>query len=228
MRAGPASERDRIGIFGGTFNPIHLGHLRAADEVVEVLDLERMIFVPSAQPPHKRSSADDPIAPAVERLAWVRAAIAGHPRFEADAIELEREGPSYSVDTIRTLRQRIGDEPPVFVIGHDAFVEVGTWHEPEALFATAHLAVIARPPNADGTLADWIPKCVRDDIELADDGRSGRHRRAETWIRLLEIRTLDVSASDIRARLREGRSVRYLLPELAIDAVLRSGIYARR
>ena len=88
--------------------------------------------------------------------------------------------------------------------------------------------MIARPPVAEGTLADWIPKCVRDDVEVADDGLSARHRRAGTWIRLLEIRALDVSASDIRARLREGRSVRYLVPEAVIDSVQGSGVYARR
>ncbi len=217
----------RVGIFGGTFNPIHLGHLRAAEEVTEALDLERMIFVPSAQPPHKRSSDEDPIAPAAERLAWIRAALRDHARFEVDAIEVERGGSSYSVDTLRALRSRAGREPPVFTIGHDAFVEVGTWREPEALFELTHFAVIARPPTPAGTLEDWIPKCVRDEVDLAPDGLSGRHRRAGTWIRLLEIRALDVSASDIRARLRDGRSVRYLLPGVVIDAVQQSGVYAR-
>ncbi len=218
----------RVGIFGGTFNPIHLGHLRAAEEVTETLALERMIFVPCAQPPHKPESADDPIAPAAERLAWVRAATAGNPRFEVDPLEVERDGPSYSVETLRALAARTGRQPPVFTIGHDAFVEIGTWREPEALFTLAHFAVIARPPVAGGTLADWLPKCVRDDLEVADDGLSARHRTAGTWIRLLEIRALDVSASDIRARLREGRSVRYFVPEAVIDSVRGSGVYAQR
>ena len=168
----------RVGIFGGTFNPIHLGHLRAAEQVTETLGLERMIFVPCAQPPHKPESADDPIAPAAERLAWVRAATAGNPRFEVDPLEIERSGPSYSVETLRALAARSAGPPPVFTIGHDAFVEVGTWREPEALFTLAHFAVIARPPVAEGTLADWLPKCVRDDVEVADDGFSARHRRA--------------------------------------------------
>jgi nicotinate-nucleotide adenylyltransferase len=218
----------RVGIFGGTFNPIHLGHLRAAEEVSEALALERLIFVPCAQPPHKRGSAEDPIAPAAERLAWVRAATAGNPRFEVDPLEVDRKGPSYSVETLRTLVPGIGAQAPVFIIGHDAFVEVGTWREPEALLTLAHFAVIARPPVAEGTLADWMPKCLRDDVEMADDGLSARHRAAKTWIRVVEIRALDVSASDIRARLREGRSVRYLVPEAVIDGVVHSGVYAQR
>ncbi len=218
---------DRVGIFGGTFNPIHLGHLRAATEVTEALGLERMIFVPSAEPPHKRGSDEDPMAPAGERLAWVRAAVADRSRFEVDAIEVERGGASYSVDTLRALRSRLGPEPPVFTIGHDAFVEVGTWREPEALFELAHFAVIARPPTPTGTLRDRIPKCVRDDVDLAPDGLSGQHRGSGTWIRLLQIRALDVSASEIRARLRDGRSVRSLLPEVVINAIQQSGVYAR-
>jgi nicotinate-nucleotide adenylyltransferase len=218
----------RVGIFGGTFNPIHLGHLRAAEEVTEALALERMIFVPSAQPPHKRGSADDPIAPPAERLSWTRAATAANPRFEVDPLEIERTGPSYSVETLRALVPRGGGEPPVFTIGHDAFVELGTWREPEVLLTLAHFAVIARPPVAEGTLADWMPKCLRPAVELARDGRSARHRGAGTWIRLLDIRGLDVSASDIRARLREGRSVRYLVPEAVLESVQHSGAYARR
>lgn len=214
-----------VGIVGGTFNPIHLGHLRAAEEVMEALSLERVLFVPCARPPHKAGDARDPIAPAEDRLAWVRAAVADNPRFEVDPLEIERNGPSYSVDTLRQVGARTAPERPVFVIGHDAFVEVGAWREPETLFTLAHFAVTTRPPAAGGSLADWLPKCVRDDVELATDGLSGRHRSAGTWVRIVEITALDISASDIRARLRAGRSVRYLLPRAVRDAVVKSSIY---
>lgn len=212
-----------LGVFGGTFNPIHVGHLRAAEEVAEELGLERVVFVPSFRPPHK---AGEPVAPAAQRLAWVRTAIADNPRFEVDPIEVERGGHSYSVDTLRTIGARVAPELPVFMIGCDAFVEVGTWREPETLFTLAHFAVTTRPPVNEGSLADWLPKCVRDEIELAPDGRSGRHRAAGTWLRLVEISALDVSASEIRARLRAGRSVRYLLPGALHDEVVGSGAYA--
>ena len=220
------SARSRVGIFGGTFNPIHLGHLRAAEEVVEALGLERMVFVPSAKPPHKRASAEDAIAPAADRLDWVRIATADNPRFQVDPIEVEREGTSYSLDTLRLLSEQL-PERPVFAIGHDAFREIDSWREPEELFHLAHFAVIARPPLAAGSLANWIPKCIRDHVDLADDGQSARHRTAGTWIRRLEIRALDVSASDIRARLRSGRSVRYLVPGAVAEALQRSGAYAQ-
>lgn len=220
MSAGAAA----TGVFGGTFNPIHLGHLRAAEEVGEALGLERVLFVPSARPPHKSDEGTDPMAPAELRLAWVRAAVADNPRFEVDALEIEREGTSFSVDTLRSLGARTAPERPVFVIGQDAFAEVGTWREPAAVFELAHFAVTTRPAAVRGSLADWLPKCVRDEVELAADGLSARHR-AGSWIRRVEITALDISASDIRARLRESRSVRYLLPETVYAAVLASGVY---
>jgi nicotinate-nucleotide adenylyltransferase len=215
----------RVGIFGGTFNPIHLGHLRAAEEVREALALDRVIFVPSSLPPHKADDPGDPIAPPGERLRWVRAAVADNPRFEVDPLEIDRGGRSFSVDTLREIGARIAPERPVFIIGQDAFVEVGAWREPETLFELAHFAVITRPPAPRGSLVDWLPKCARDDIEVAEDGVSGRHRSAGTWIRIVEITALDVSASDIRARLRAGRSVRYLLPEAVAELIERSGVY---
>jgi nicotinate-nucleotide adenylyltransferase len=222
---GPAgAARPRVAIFGGTFNPIHLGHLRAAEEAAELLGLERVLFVPSADPPHKEGCAADPLAPAALRLAWVRLAIEDNPRFAADPLEVERGGRSYSVDTLRALGARLAPERPVFLIGHDAFALIDTWRDPEAIFELAHIAVIVRPGAGGGSLADWLPKRVREDVELAADGKSAAHP-AGTWIRVLEIAALDVSASDLRARLRAGRSVRYLLPEPVREAVTKSGVY---
>ncbi len=218
----------RLGLFGGTFNPIHLGHLHAAEEAAEALALERVVFLPSAVPPHKAASRGDVIAPARHRLEWVRLATGDNPRFGVDALELEREGPSYSVDTLRRLRQRDAAAEIVFLIGQDAFAEIGSWREPEALFALAHFAVFPRTPRGGGTLADWIPQCMQGKLVLEPDGRSARHRSAGTWIRLLSIRPLDVSASDLRARLREGRSVRYLVPEAVRRAILESRAYAAK
>ncbi len=214
-----------IGIYGGTFNPIHCGHLRAAEEVVEALGLERMLFIPSARPPHKREAGDDVIAPAKLRLEWVQLAIADNPRFEADPIEVDRPGPSFLVDTLRELGERHAASELLFTVGQDAFAEMGLWREPEQLFRLAHFAVTTRPPVGQAHLRDWIPACVQDDFEIAGDGLSARHREAPTTIRQVAITDLDVSASDIRARLRAGRSVRYLVPESVRDAMLDSGCY---
>jgi len=215
----------RIGIFGGTFNPVHIAHLRAAEEVVGALGLERMIFVPSADPPHKVDVEGDRIAPAEERLHWVRMAIRGNPRFEADALEVERGGASYSVDTLCTIGERIAPEKPVFTIGQDAFVEIDSWRDPEALFDLAHFAVITRPPAALASLADSLPSCIRNHVEPDPGGVFARVPRAGTWIRLVKIPALDISSSDIRNRLRDGESVRYLLPPDVAEAVERSGAY---
>ncbi len=158
----------------------------------------------------------------------MRLATRGNPRFEVDPIEVERGGASYLVETLRALGERLAPERPAFVLGRDAFEEIDGWREPGTLFALAHFVVITRPPARAGSLADWLPACVRGDVEVEADGSAGRHRRAGTWIRPLEIAALDVSASAIRARLREGRSVRYLLPEEVREAVLQSGVYGPR
>jgi len=221
------SAAPHTGIYGGTFNPIHLGHLRAAQEVLELLGLERVVFVPSAAPPHKpQGCGQHTIAPPMERLAWVELATAPNPRFEVDAVEVERQGPSYTVETLRDRAKHADGERPVFIIGRDAFVELGSWREPETLITLAHFAVTTRPPVGSERLADWLPECLRGDIELAPAGRSGRHRNAGTWIRQLEITALDISASAIRERIRARRSIRYLVPECARESIESSHCYA--
>ncbi len=218
-----------LGVFGGTFNPVHLGHLRAAEEVAELLGLEHVLFVPSADPPHK-SQADAVLAPARERYAWVEAAVADNARFAVDPLELERAGPSYSVDTLGEIGRRTAPAKPVFVIGDEAFAELATWREPRRVLGLAHFAVMARPPSKGRppttSLAGCLPDALADEIELEPGGLAGRHRDAGTWIRLLEIAALDVSATEVRRRLRAGRSVRYLVPEAAREAILASGVYA--
>jgi nicotinate-nucleotide adenylyltransferase len=215
-----------VGIYGGTFNPVHVGHLRAAEEVREALGLSRVIFVPSGRPPHKRAHDHDPIAPGEDRLAWVEAAVATNPHFDVDALELEREGPSYLVDTLEALASRFDGQRLVFVLGCDAFQEMGGWREPARLLTQADFAVTTRPPLRTGSLPDWLPEGLGDPLEIGPDGLSAVHRDAGTRIQLIEISALDVSASSIRQRIREGRSVRYLLPETIHDRVVDSGAYA--
>jgi nicotinate-nucleotide adenylyltransferase len=221
------SPRGGIGVFGGTFNPIHLGHLRAADEVCEILDLARVVFVPSAVPPHKEVE-HGAVAPAKLRCEWVRRAIADDPRFAIDLLEVERSGPSYSVDTLRSFGERLAPEKPIFVIGQDAFAEIETWREPSTLFTLSHFAVITRPPVGEASLAERLPLRFAQHFDLDREGEFGRHRTAGTWIRRIHISALDVSASDIRRRIREGRSVRYLIPETVRGEVIASGCYTER
>jgi nicotinate-nucleotide adenylyltransferase len=213
-----------LGVYGGTFNPIHLGHLRAAEQVVEQLGLERLLFVPSGTPPHKPGER---MAPARRRLDWVRRAVAGNKRFDVDALEVERTGPSYSVDTVREIGARIAPALPVFVIGCDALAELETWHEPARLLELAHLAVVARPGDGGAaTLARSLPAKLASAFAFGPDGRSARHLRAGTVLRWLEIEALPISSTDVRERIRAGRSIRYLVPDAVHDELLACPEYA--
>jgi nicotinate-nucleotide adenylyltransferase len=213
-----------LGVYGGTFNPIHLGHLRAAEQVVELLGLERLLFVPSGTPPHK---PDERMAPARLRLDWVRRAVASNKRFEVDALEVEREGPSYSVDTLAAIGARIAPSKPVFVIGCDALAELDTWRDPARLVELAHLAVVARPgERADRLIPGCLPPSLAPAFTLAGDGRSARHASAGTWLRWLEIEALPISSTDVRERIRTGRSIRYLVPDAIHDELTACPEYA--
>ena len=213
----------KTGVLGGTFNPIHRGHVHAALAVGRALGLERVVLVPAAVPPLKHGGQDT-MAPAAQRLAWVRLACAGHPQLEVDPIELERQGPSYTIDTMRILAEKLG-EPPVFIIGQDAFADLPAWRDPALLLTLCDFAVIPRPPATEGSVAEWLPDTLAGAFEIADDGQAARHASAGTWIRRVPIDALDVSATEIRRRLRAGESVDDLLPEAVAEAVAASGIY---
>ena len=219
----------RYGLFGGTFNPIHLGHLRAAEEVREALELENVLFIPSRIPPHKNQDRNDPIAPAEMRLEWVESAIAPHDHFFIDRIEIDRKGPSYLVDTLKTIRERSSDEAvPVFIVGEDAFAEMGDWRAPEELFALADFAVMTRPPSLCNDLEERSPNVVRAAFEFEDGGRRARHKEAGRQIDLIQITALDISSSLIRGACRSERSIRYLVPESIRSDIESSGEYGRR
>jgi nicotinate-nucleotide adenylyltransferase len=217
------------GLFGGTFNPIHAGHLSAAREVASKLGLERVIFIPNANPPHKErgtvSKPADRIAPAETRLAWVEACVADEPLFEVSRCEIDREGPSYLIDTLRELTGGRAEDF-IFIVGQDAFREMGQWRAPRELFAACSWAVCTRPPLLEGHLARWLPDVVRDDFLVNEDGRRAMHRSAPTHIELVEIAPVDISASELRAALAAGRTdVARWLPAAARDAILSSGCY---
>ena len=135
-------------------------------------------------------------------------------------------GAPTAYETLQEIGARLAPERPVFVIGCDAFAEIDEWRKPETLLRLADFAVMTRPPAGPGTLRDWLPRTLAGAIEFGPEGRSGRHREAGTQLHLIEISALDVSSSDVRRRLREGRSLRYLLPEAIRSGVEQSGVYA--
>jgi nicotinate-nucleotide adenylyltransferase len=211
-------------VFGGTFDPIHLAHLRCAEEARERLQLDEVLFVPAGDPPHKTRR----ITPAVHRLAMVRLATAGNPAFRASAIEVDRGGRSYTVDTLRALRARLRNGGALtLLIGLDAFREIGTWKEYRSLFALADVAVWTRPPHRIGSIRALLPVAARADFCYGREQTTLRHRTGNQ-IRILTVTALDVSASAIRLRLRRGRSIRYLVPPAVERYLSRHRLYLGR
>ena len=219
-----ASSIPRIGLFGGTFNPIHIGHLRSAEEVREAQGLDRVLFIPSASPPHKRG---DGVVPAAHRLAMVRLAIAGNPRFRVSTIEIERGGPSFSVDTLRALRARRPRARFAFILGLDAFREIATWKSYRSLFALCDLIVTSRPPARAPALRAAIPVAVRQEFCYHRASRTLEHRTGNQIV-FQRLSDLDISASALRARLHDGSSIRYLVPTSVERYIARHGLYVAR
>lgn len=214
----------RIGILGGTFNPIHLGHLRAAEEIREIEQLDRVLLIPSATPPHKRSTD---VLPAPVRLELVKLAIDGNPRFATSDIEIRREGASYSVDTLRTLRRRHPKARLVFVLGLDAFRDFATWREYREIFTLCDVAVVSRPPeDAVSQFARLLPVAARRDFCYQPGSNVLEH---SSGFRLIfhRIPALNISATDIRKRVREGKSIRYLVPAPVERYIARRRLYAK-
>jgi len=211
-----------VGIFGGTFNPIHLGHLRAAEEVREAEGLDEMRLVPAALPPHKEPAG---LVAAAHRLRMVELAVAGVSGFRASPLELERSGPSYSIETLRAVRAELGDAARlVFVLGYDAFRDFHTWKDHATIFALCDIVVVTRPPASAELTRDAIPVAAREAFWYGPDSGMFRHRSGHV-LKLQRITGLDISAASLRARVAAGRSIRFLVPP-AVEAYIREhGLY---
>lgn len=198
-----------LAIFGGTFDPIHIGHLRAAWEASEALNAEVRI-VPAKIPPHR----PQPVASAPQRAAMLRAALAGQQRLQLDLRELEREGPSYTFDTLASLRAEIGDARPlVLLIGADAFAGLSDWHRWRELFELAHVCVLTRPaqiPAMPEALAAEVAARKTESLAGLREAPSGK-------VLDMVVSALGISATRIRALLAEGRAPRWLVPQALID-----------
>lgn len=206
----------RIGILGGSFDPIHVGHLRSAEEVRDELELELVYFVPAHQPPHKPGRR---LAPGRARLAMVELAVADNPAFRASAIEIERGGTSYSIDTIRSFASQDSQAALFFIVGMDAYREIRTWKDAARIFELASIVVTSRPPDSAEASIDDLPVAARDAFCYDSNTLSYRHRIGTT-LRFLPITGFDVSATGIRERIRQGRSIRYLVPS-AVERYVR-------
>ncbi len=207
----------RLGLFGGTFNPIHYGHLRAAEEVCEALGLERLIFIPAARPPHKQGVA----TPFAVRLEMVRLAVADHPLLEVSDLEDRRPDKSYSVDTLRWFRQEYGPEAAIFfIVGLDAMLEIQTWFEYGQLFTLSHFVVLDRPGYQ---MAD-LRRLLCDHLGCRFE-EGVFHHPGGGHIIPQAITRLDISSTQIRRLAAQGRSLRYLLPEAVRRYILIHNLY---
>ena len=211
----------RIGIFGGTFNPIHLAHLRVAEEVREACRLGEVLFLPAAAPPHKEVAEEIAFG---HRLAMVETAIADHPDFAASDLEAHRGGKSFSVDTLTILHRQRPGNAFYFIIGLDSFRDITSWHHYRRLFELANIVVAARPGVTGKAPEDLLPVAIRDQFCYDDQSKNLRHASGTALIFLEETR-LDISSTRIRQLLAQGRSIRYLVPPPVADYINRHGLY---
>ncbi len=207
----------RLGIFGGTFNPVHLGHLRVAEEVRMSLGLEKIIFVPSYLPPHKDLA--DNVA-GHKRLEIVRVAIADNPNFELSSFEVDSGGNSYSIRTIEHIR-RTCNATPYFILGQDAFNDILMWFEKDRLFGLTHFAVMSRPHAKRPRLEEVIGEHAAQYHETDKGFINGDGKQ----IVFVDVTPLDISSSTIRAMCKAGKSIRYLVPDKVEEYIREERMY---
>jgi nicotinate-nucleotide adenylyltransferase len=196
----------RIGVIGGTFDPIHYGHLAAAEEARVRVNLEKVLFVVALQPPHKLG---EEVTPVEHRLAMVRLGIASNPHFEISRVDVDRPGLSYTVDTISILQEQWGPDTELFfVMGLDSLVEVPTWHQPERLIRLCRLVAVSRP----GFEVDMHQ------LEASVPGISSR-------VEIIDMPEVEISSSDLQRRVKEGLPIKYQVPEEVERYIIKFRLY---
>lgn len=210
----------RVAVFGGTFDPVHYGHLRLAEEAREACALDRVVFMPTFITPHKLTES---LTPASVRFELVKSAIEDNPGFSVSDLEIRREGRSFTIDTVRELLKE-PDTKVFLILGSDSFNDIASWYQYEDLLNLASFIVAPRPNHPPKPLEQVLP------VELASkfwyDSRVKAYvNSGGNSITYLDTTPIDISSSDIRERVRGGRSVRYLLPDTAIGFIRKEGLY---
>lgn len=206
--AGGVNVTRRLGVMGGTFDPIHVGHLIAAEGAREAAGLDEVLFVPAGDPPHKESSQ---VTPAGHRYMMTLLATVTNPHFSVSRIELDRQGKSFTVDTIEALKAELPPGTEIyFILGSDSMADVPNWHQPQRLLSLCHFLVVGRPGWDRGT------------VERSLGPLYAPHKER---IHAIDIPEVSVSSSDIRARVRAGRSIRYLTTDLVVQYIEDRGLY---
>lgn len=219
----------RIGLFGGTYNPIHFGHLRVATEVREAFELDRIVLIPAARPPHKQSGE---LAPAADRLQMLHLAVDNDPDMEISDVELRRKGPSYTVDTLAYYQSSLSPDSQLFLImGLDAMLEIDTWKSYRQLLSSVPVIIISRPDPLYRSVTDgWqrlehYLKTVVSPGYSFSDADSAFVATGQAPIYLLDVSALDISSSGIRKLIKSGLSIRYLVPESVAEYIAVKGLY---
>jgi nicotinate-nucleotide adenylyltransferase len=210
----------RTAVFGGSFNPIHYGHLLLADDLLEILSLDRVLFVPAKHPPHKDPTR---LAPPEERLAMVRLATQGHSGFDVSDIELTRPGPSFTVDTLAALARP--GQTLFLIVGSETFLDLLSWREPRRVAQLARLVIVPRVGSPFDTESDAAQKVLREigvegGFATVDGGRV-----PERGVIVSRAASMPISASELRRRVREGRSLAFRLPPAVADYIRARGLY---
>ena len=211
------------GLFGGTFDPIHVGHLRCASEMLEILDLNRIIFVPASRPPHKLNAS---ITPFYHREQMIRLGIEGHPAFSFSDVENRREKTSYSVETVEHIldKHRLENLDLYFILGQDAFHAIRTWRDWERLLLLCNFAVMTRP-GYDRRGLETILGPEFASRFVYDESVKGYRGPAAHLICFREVTFLDISSSNIRKRAKEGKDIRYLVPDAVRHYIVKNSLY---
>ena len=215
----------KIGIFGGTFNPIHYGHLRAGEEVRERFSLSKVIFIPSKDPPLKSHE----LLESEHRYRMTELALSENVFFEISDIEFKRSGKSYTVQTLEEMKRIFRDKDLYFILGIDTFLEIPTWWQPERMISLVNFIIIARPSFrfVDLLLSPYIeaPKNVLEKLDRAEIESYSMTLKSERVVIAVKTTPLDISATDIRRRIKEEKSIKYLLPESVESYIISNKLY---
>jgi nicotinate-nucleotide adenylyltransferase len=199
----PSDRRVRLGVMGGTFDPVHHGHLVAASEVQSMFDLDEVVFVPTGEPWQKAGSTRDEVSPKEHRYLMTVIATASNPRFTVSRVDVDRPGPTFTIDTLRDLREQRGDDVELFFItGADALAQILTWKDADTLFELAHFVGVTRPGHA-----------------LSGDGLPQQR------VSLLEVPAMAISSTNCRARVHNGEPVWYLVPDGVVQYIAKHRLY---
>jgi len=211
----------KLGILGGTFNPIHMGHLRLAEEMCEELTLSKVLLMPGAQPPHKDGRR---VTPFTDRLEMTKIGASYSRYLEASDIEGQRKGPSYSIETIRIIREKYGSETELFfILGSDAFSEIGTWKEYKNLFRITNFVVIERPGFTLGELDGFIESLG---VGLKEEKLKNVFLNSSgNYVYIKKTTKLDISSTKIRHDIRTGKSINFIVPQKIIEYITEKGLY---